>query len=86
MKIHKTALPDVLILEPDIFRDERGFFMESFSERKLRSLGIDFRGVQDNHCLSEKKGTQELSDSGLSERPSSLKSTKGMHFRKKMID
>lgn len=57
MKIHKTPLEGVVLLEPDIFRDERGYFMESFSERKLKSLDIDFMGVQDNHCLSEKTGT-----------------------------
>ncbi len=57
MKIHPTSIKEVLLLEPDVFRDERGFFMESFSERKLQSLGIDFKGVQDNHCLSEKVGT-----------------------------
>jgi dTDP-4-dehydrorhamnose 3,5-epimerase len=57
MKIHKTDLPDVVLLEPDIFRDERGYFMESFSEKKLNRLGIEFRGVQNNHCLSEKVGT-----------------------------
>ena len=45
MKIHKTSLEGVLLLEPDIFRDERGFFMESFSEGKLRSLGIEFDGA-----------------------------------------
>ena len=57
MKIHKTPLEEVLLLEPVIFMDQRGFFMESFNESKLAGLGIQFRGVQDNHCLSEKAGT-----------------------------
>lgn len=57
MKIHKTSLGEIALLEPDIFRDQRGFFMESFNDRKLKNLGIEFRGVQDNHCLSEKTGT-----------------------------
>ena len=57
MKIHKTFLEEVVLFEPDIFRDERGYFTESFNEKKLKSLDIDFKGVQDNHCLSEKKGT-----------------------------
>jgi dTDP-4-dehydrorhamnose 3,5-epimerase len=55
MKIIPTALPDVLIIEPQVFGDERGFFFESFNERKFRELtGITLPFVQDNHSKSAK--------------------------------
>ncbi|HWT64821.1 MAG TPA: dTDP-4-dehydrorhamnose 3,5-epimerase [Terracidiphilus sp.] len=52
MKVQTTAIPDVLILEPDVFGDERGFFLESYNERELRKAGIDANFVQDNHSRS----------------------------------
>jgi dTDP-4-dehydrorhamnose 3,5-epimerase len=55
MKAVKTDLPEVLILEPRIFGDERGFFFESFNLRQFREatgVGADF--VQDNHSRSGK--------------------------------
>lgn len=52
MKVFDTKLKDVKIIEPDVFEDERGFFMESYSEEKYKELGIDFNFVQDNHSLS----------------------------------
>jgi dTDP-4-dehydrorhamnose 3,5-epimerase len=53
MKVIPTALPDVLIIEPHVFGDERGFFFESFNERKFRELtGITLPFVQDNHSKS----------------------------------
>ena len=51
MKVFDAKLKDVKIIEPDVFEDERGFFMESYSEEKYRQLGIDFNFVQDNHSL-----------------------------------
>jgi dTDP-4-dehydrorhamnose 3,5-epimerase len=54
MNVIQTSLPGVLILEPRIFSDPRGFFFESFNERRfaeLTGLAVDF--VQDNHSLSE---------------------------------
>ncbi|HKT88443.1 MAG TPA: dTDP-4-dehydrorhamnose 3,5-epimerase [Candidatus Sulfotelmatobacter sp.] len=47
-----TSLPDVFVLEPRVFGDERGFFLESFSERVFAGLGIVDRFVQDNHSFS----------------------------------
>jgi len=47
-----TALPDVWILEPAVFADPRGFFLESYHEQKFRDLGINARFVQDNHSGS----------------------------------
>ena len=42
MQVFDTKLNDVKIIETDVFEDERGFFMESYSEEKYRQLGIDF--------------------------------------------
>ncbi len=48
-----TTLPEVLILEPQVFDDERGFFFESFNQREFeRVTGLDVRFVQDNHSRS----------------------------------
>lgn len=54
MKIIQTELPGVLILEPRVFADERGFFFESFNARSFRALtGQDCSFVQDNHSRSQ---------------------------------
>ncbi len=53
MKVTETTLPGVLIIEPKVFADERGFFFESFNERDFRAnTGLDVRFVQDNHSRS----------------------------------
>ncbi|HRH73306.1 MAG TPA: dTDP-4-dehydrorhamnose 3,5-epimerase, partial [Zoogloea sp.] len=55
MKVIETAIPDLLILEPKVFGDARGFFMESFNARRFHEatgLNVDF--VQDNHSRSAK--------------------------------
>lgn len=49
-----TSLPDVFILEPRVFGDERGFFLESYNERVFADLGIPDRFVQDNHSRSSR--------------------------------
>jgi dTDP-4-dehydrorhamnose 3,5-epimerase len=55
MKSTPTAIPDVLVLEPKVFGDARGFFLESFNARTLRELtGLDVQFVQDNHSRSAK--------------------------------
>lgn len=55
MKVIKTEIPDLLILEPKVFGDERGFFMESFNARTFHQLtGVEAEFVQDNHSRSEK--------------------------------
>lgn len=56
MKLIQTAIPDVVVLEPDVFGDRRGFFMESYNARTFRDLGIDVTFVQDNHSLSAEAG------------------------------
>jgi dTDP-4-dehydrorhamnose 3,5-epimerase len=53
MQIIKSSLPDVLIIEPKVFRDARGFFFESFNARAFAELtGFDTPFVQDNHSRS----------------------------------
>ena len=52
MKIVERQLKDILLLEPKVFGDERGFFYESWNKRALSELGIDADFVQDNHSRS----------------------------------
>ena len=55
MNLIQTAIPDLLILEPKVFGDARGFFMESYNARTFRELtGLDVDFVQDNHSRSAK--------------------------------
>lgn len=49
-----TSLPDVFVLEPRVFGDERGFFLESYNEQAMREFGIDEGFVQDNHSCSSR--------------------------------
>lgn len=54
-KVTRTPIPDLLILEPTVFGDERGFFMESFNKTDFSSAtGLDIEFVQDNHSRSSK--------------------------------
>jgi len=53
MKAHRLAIPDVMILEPAVFGDDRGFFFESFNQRRFcESTGLELTFVQDNHSRS----------------------------------
>lgn len=55
MKIILTSIPDVLIIEPDVISDSRGFFFESFNEKTFRrDTGLKINFVQDNHSHSIK--------------------------------
>ena len=55
MKVTATSIADVLIIEPKVFGDSRGFFFESFNQREFNAAtGTDFNFVQDNHSRSEK--------------------------------
>lgn len=53
MKIIDTSIPDVKLLEPKVFGDERGFFMETFRDSWFRENIADVSFVQDNHSLSK---------------------------------
>jgi dTDP-4-dehydrorhamnose 3,5-epimerase len=52
MRVVATELPGVVIVEPDVFRDARGFFLETFHAEKYRREGIEGPFVQDNHSRS----------------------------------
>lgn len=54
MRIIETELPGVLLIEPQVFGDPRGFFMETYQEARYRELGIAARFVQDNHSRSRR--------------------------------
>ena len=53
----ETKIPGVVILEPQVFGDHRGWFMETWSERNLEQVGIHVHFVQDNHSYTARRGT-----------------------------
>ena len=57
MKFSKGRLNDIWILEPRVFEDNRGFFMETWSEKEFADHGLSYKFVQDNHSASLAKGT-----------------------------
>jgi dTDP-4-dehydrorhamnose 3,5-epimerase len=56
MKVFETKLPGAKLIEPAVFGDHRGFFMESYNEEVFRRHGITHKFVQDNHSLSVEAG------------------------------
>ena len=54
MNIEQTFIKDLVILTPDVFEDERGYFFESYNKNKLSDLGINIDFVQDNQSFSQK--------------------------------
>jgi dTDP-4-dehydrorhamnose 3,5-epimerase len=52
MKFLPTAIPEVVLVEPDVFRDDRGFFLETYQTRKYGTAGLPETFVQDNHSFS----------------------------------
>ncbi len=52
MKIEKTTIDGLLVIEPDVFRDARGFFEETYNEARYQAAGITTRFVQDNQSMS----------------------------------
>ena len=54
LRVEKCALPEVLLISPRVFGDDRGFFLETYSERDFAAAGITARFVQDNHSRSKK--------------------------------
>ena len=54
MKVEKTKLDGLLVITPETFEDERGFFLEYFNKHRYRKAGINFDFVQDNHSRSTK--------------------------------
>jgi dTDP-4-dehydrorhamnose 3,5-epimerase len=53
MKTIPTSIPGMILLEPRVFGDERGFFLETYSEKALAEIGIRQRFIQDNHSCSK---------------------------------
>ena len=53
----KTDIEDVVIIEPKVFGDHRGWFTETYSKEKFKELGVDIDFIQDNHSFSAQKGT-----------------------------
>ena len=64
MKITPTDLPEVLIIEPDVHKDDRGFFVETWHAEKYAAAGLDARFVQDNHSRSS-RGIRRLAACGF---------------------
>jgi dTDP-4-dehydrorhamnose 3,5-epimerase len=54
MKLIDTAIPGPIVIEPQVFGDDRGFFMESWNRAKFATLGLDLDFVQDNHSRSQR--------------------------------
>ncbi|MFO7837947.1 MAG: dTDP-4-dehydrorhamnose 3,5-epimerase [Desulfosalsimonadaceae bacterium] len=56
MTMHATPMdiPDVLLIEPRVFSDQRGFFLETYQQRKYAEAGLEYSFVQDNHSRSQK--------------------------------
>ena len=52
MEFEPTAIPDVVLIRPKVFGDPRGYFFESWEERKFAAAGLDVKFVQDNHSRS----------------------------------
>lgn len=57
MKKIETGIKDLYILEPIVFEDERGFFVESYSKRTFEEMGLFYDFIQDNHSYSRQIGT-----------------------------
>ena len=60
MEFKPTAIPEVLLIEPDVHRDPRGFFLETWHERKYAEAGIEGPFVQDNHSQSRRGALRGL--------------------------
>lgn len=60
MRVIQTSLPGVVVIEPDVFRDERGFFLETWHARKFAEAGVEVSFVQDNHSRSVRRTLRGL--------------------------
>jgi dTDP-4-dehydrorhamnose 3,5-epimerase len=60
MKFIATGIPGVIVVEPQVFRDERGFFLETYHREKYQEGGIDAVFVQDNHSRSQRGSIRGL--------------------------
>jgi len=60
LKVTKTEIPGLLVIQPDVFSDSRGFFFESYSKKKYNEFGIQGEFVQDNISSSKKNTVRGL--------------------------
>jgi dTDP-4-dehydrorhamnose 3,5-epimerase len=60
MEFEPTAIPDIVLIRPKVFGDSRGFFLESWEERKFAAAGITAKFVQDNHSRSTRNTLRGL--------------------------
>ena len=56
MKVEHLTIPDVMLITPSLFKDERGFFSETYNSERMHEAGITLPFVQDNQSLSRQKG------------------------------
>ena len=54
MQVIQTGFPGLLVIKPDVFGDQRGFFIENYNQKKFEEIGINYNFVQDNHSRSTK--------------------------------
>ena len=54
MDVKKTEIPEVLDIQPKVYGDDRGFFLETYHQERYKAMGIDYEFVQDNHSRSAK--------------------------------
>jgi len=80
MKLHATPLPGVTLIEPQVYRDARGFFLEVFHATKFAALGLDLAFVQDNHSLSTKGTLRGLHLQTPGEQGKLVRCTEGRVF------
>lgn len=60
MKVNKTSIPEVLIIETDVFGDHRGYFTETYNKKRYEEAGITIEFIQDNMSFSTVSGTIKL--------------------------
>ncbi|MEM1269667.1 MAG: dTDP-4-dehydrorhamnose 3,5-epimerase [Bacteroidota bacterium] len=80
MTVTTTKLPGVLILEPKVFGDERGFFLETFHAERYREAGLPLPFVQDNHSRSRKGVLRGLHAQGTHPQGKLVGVTRGRVF------
>lgn len=80
MKVIETALDGVLVIEPKVFRDDRGFFLETYNAGRLAEQGFEERFVQDNHSLSSRDTLRGLHAQRHSPQGKLVRVTEGSVF------
>jgi len=80
MKVEPTSLEGVLLIHPRVFRDPRGLFLESYTKKKYRDIGIDVEFVQDNHSVSGRNVIRGLHYQARHAQDKLVRVTKGEIF------